>query len=178
MAKRLFLLHVGPETVDLSAMTEVLELGGVTVPDVDADVLAHAEVEILRTHKARGLRRKEVEGAWARVCRRAWKARSDCFVSMPGFVGATPEQAALALDGLADFTVVLVVTSGFTAAPPVAWTALVKDERIHLLPAHLADDQLAAQVARIALMEEEARLDRRLAKVGKRRRKVGRRLAA
>ena len=70
------------------------------------------------------------------------------------------------------------VTSGFTAPPPAAWTAQVKEGRAHVLPSNLGDEQLAAQVARIALIEEEARLDRRLAKVSKRRRQVNRKLAA
>jgi hypothetical protein len=47
-----------------------------------------------------------------------------------------------------------------------------------VLPAHLGEEQLAAQVARIALMEEEARLDRRLARVTRRRRLLDRRTAA
>lgn len=47
-----------------------------------------------------------------------------------------------------------------------------------MLPSNLSDEQLAAQVARIALIEEEARLDKRLAKIGKRRKQVNRRLAA
>jgi hypothetical protein len=178
MAKRLFLLHVGPDAVDVAAMTEALALGGVRVPTADAEAYEHAGVEIRRSHRAAGLRRKQVEGAWASLCRRARKAKADCFVSLPAFFDATPEQAALALDGLADFRVVLVVTSGFTAEPPTAWTSLVKEGRTHVLPARLSAEQLAAQVARIALIEEEARLDKRLAKVSKRRRQVNRRLAA
>src|SRR5690349_4896285 len=177
MAKRLFLLHVGPDAVDVSAMAEALAVGGVQVPDVDADAIARAEVEILRSHRAAGLRRKEVEGSWARVCRRARKSGTDCFVSVPGWFDATPEQAALALDGLSDFRVVVVATSGF-AAPPRTWLSQVKEGRSHVLPAHLGDELLAAQVARIALMEEEARLDRRLAKVSRRRRMLDRRSAA
>ncbi|WP_299931386.1 hypothetical protein [uncultured Nocardioides sp.] len=178
MAKRVFILHLGPLPVDTGSMAEALEVGGVQVPDAGADVLAHAEVEILRSHKAAGLRRKEVEGSWARVCRRARKTGTDCFVSMPGWSAATPEQAALALDGLtADFRVVLVATSGF-GEPPRSWMSLVNENRSHVLPAHLSDEQLAAQVARIALMEEEARLDRRLAKVARRRRLLDRRPAA
>ena len=47
-----------------------------------------------------------------------------------------------------------------------------------MLPSNLGDEQLAAQVARIALIEEEARLDKRLEKVSRRRRLVNRRLAA
>jgi hypothetical protein len=178
MAKRLFLLHIGPDPVDSASMSEGLALGHVGLPDVAAETLAHAGLEIRRTHKSAGLRRKQVEGAWARVCRRAHKSRADCFVSMPDFFGATPEQAALALDGLAGFKVVLVITSGFTSQPPATWTSLVKDTRTHVLPSHLSAEQLAAQVARIALMEEEARLDKRLAKVSARRRQVNRKLAA
>jgi hypothetical protein len=178
MAKRLFILHLGPRAVDAGSMAEALAVGGVRVPDADADTLAHAEVEILRSHKAAGFRRKDVEGAWARVCRRARKTGTDCFVSMPGWAGATRAQAALALDGLtADFRVVLVATSGF-GEPPRSWMWQVREERSHVLPAHLSDEQLAAQVARIALMEEEARLDRRLAKVVRRRRLLDRRPAA
>jgi hypothetical protein len=178
MAKRLFLLHVGPGPVDLESMTESLALGGVRVPAADAATYAHAGIEIRRSHKAAGLRRKEVEGSWASLCRRARKAKGDCFVSMPALFDATPEQAALALDALDGFRVVLVLTSGFTVEPPAAWTSLVEAGRTHVLPAHLSAEQLAAQVARIALIEEEARLDRRLAKVAKRRRQVNRRLAA
>jgi hypothetical protein len=177
MAKRLFLLHLGPGAVDVSSMVEALAVGGITVPDVDADVLGRAEVEILRSHRAAGLRRKDVEGSWAHVCRRARKTGSDSFVSVPGWFGATPEQAALALDGLAGFRVVIVTTSGF-GEPPRTWLTRVKEGRSHVLPAHLSDEQLASQVARIALIEEEARLDRRLAKVSRRRRVLDRRSAA
>jgi len=178
MAKRLFLLHLGPDPVDTKSMAEALAVGGVRVPDADADTLAHAELEILRSRRSSGLRRKDVEGAWARVCRRARKTGTDCFVSMPGWSAATPAQAALALDGLtADFRVVLVATSGF-GEPPRTWSSQVKEDRSHVLPSHLSDEQLAEQVARIALMEEEARLDRRLVKVARRRRLLDRRPAA
>ena len=178
MAKRLLLLHVGPDAVDTAAMAETLALGGVALPDVAPETLRHAGLELTRTHKAAGLRRKQVEGAWAKVCRRAWKSRTDCFVSVPALFDAAPEQVALALDGLAGMKVVLVLTSGFSALPPAAWTSQVRPHRTHVLPSHLDATQLAAQVARIALMEEEARLDKRLAKIGRRRKQVNRRLAA
>lgn len=178
MAKRLFLLHVGPEPVDVPAMADGLALGRIAVPDAPAEAFAHAGLEIRRTHKAAGLKRKQVEGSWATVCRRAWKSKGDCFVSMPDFFEATAEQAALALDGLAGFKVVLVTTSGFDVEPPAAWTRLVKAGRTHVLPSHLTSEQLAAQVARIALIEEEARLEKRMAKVSRRRRQVNRKLAA
>lgn len=178
MAKRLFLLHIGPDPVDLGAMRDALELGRIALPDVDAELLEHAGTEIRRTHKAAGLTRKQVEGAWAKVCRRARKAKADVLVSVPGFFDATSEQAALALDGTAGFKVVLVTTSGFAVPPPAAWLSLVKEDRVHVLPDNLGDEQLAAQVARIALIEEEARLDKRLARIAKRRRQLTKRLAA
>ena len=178
MAKRLFLLHLGPDTVDLDEMREGLDLGRIATPDVDPEVVELAGIEITRTHKVAGMSRKEVEGAWAKVCRKAWKAKSVVFVSVPGFFDATSEQAALALDGLAGFKVVLVVTSGFAVQPPAAWLSLVKEDRVHVLPDNLGAEQLAAQVARIALIEEEARLDKRLAKISRRRKQVTRRLAA
>jgi hypothetical protein len=56
--------------------------------------------------------------------------------------------------------------------------SLVKEGRSHVLPANLGHEQLGAQVARIALIEEEARLDKRLHKVSRRRRQVNKRLAA
>lgn len=178
MAKRLFLLHIGPDPVDVPAMTDALALGRIAVPDAPAEALAHAGTELRRTHKAAGLKRKQVEGSWATVCRRARKTKSDCFVSVPDLFDATPDQAALALDALPDFRVVLVTTSGFDVEPPAAWLRLVKDGRTHVLPSHLSSEQLAAQVARIALIEEQARLEKRLTRIAKRRRQVNRRLAA
>ena len=62
-----------------------------------------------------------------------------------------------------------MTTSGFAVQPPAAWLSLVKEDRVHVLPDNLGDGQLAAQVARIALIEEEARLDKRLAKISRRR---------
>ena len=182
MAKHLMILHVGPDEVDVAAMTDGLALAHVSVPELPADALHHAGLELRRTHKAAGLKRKQVEGSWAQVCRRARKAKADCFVSVPGLVDATPEQVALTLDEVSDFRVVLVLTSGFTAPAPAAWTAAVRADRTHLLPTGLGEDRLAAQVARIALMEAEARLarstEKKLASLRKRRRKVDKRLAA
>jgi len=178
MAKHLFFLHLGPEAADLAAMSEGLHLGGVALPDVDRVHFTHADIEIRRAHKRAGLKRKHVEGSWAKVCRAAFRTRSHCFVSMPGFFEATSDQAALALDGLRGMKVILVITSGFEVEPPTAWTSLVKDDRTHVQPSTLTSDQLAAQVARIALIEDQARLDRRLVKTNRRRKRIDRRLAA
>ena len=42
-------------------------------PRKSADEMFRAAVEMRRDHKAWGLRRRDVEGTWARVCRRALK---------------------------------------------------------------------------------------------------------
>ena len=179
MAKRLFLLHIGPAPVDVAAMTAALAVGGVAVPDVAADVLD------ARRHRDPALpqgRRPQAQAGRGLVgdgLPRARKTEADCFVSVPGFFDATPEQAALALDELAglpggprgDQRLRRRAAGRLDAAGEGA-------TRTHVLPSHLTDEQLAAQVARIALMEEEARLDKRLAKVSRRRRLVDRRLAA
>ena len=178
MAKPLFFLHLGPEAADLDAMGEGLHLGGITLPVADRDLLTHADIEIRRAHKRAGLKRTHVEGSWAKVCRAAFRSRTHCLVSMPGFFEATGDQAALALDTLHGMKVILVITSGFEVEPPSAWTTRVKVDRTHVLPSHLTPEQLAAQVARIALIEEQARLDKRLVKIGRRRKVVDRRLAA
>jgi hypothetical protein len=178
MAKPLFFLHLGPEAVSVADMRESLGLGGIALPDVDDEMLEHADLEIRRAHKSADLKRKQVEGSWARICRRAFRTRSHCFVSMPGLFGATADQAALALDGLAGMKVILVIPSGFEAEPPAAWTSQVKEDRTHVLPSGLTAEQLAAQVARIALIEEQERLDKRLVKITKRRKQVNKRLAA
>ncbi len=181
MTKPLFFLHLGPESVDASAMRDDLARGGVSLPTLDETLLPHADLEIRRAHKDSGLKRKHVEGSWAKVTRAARRTRSHCFVSVPGFFDAEEDQAALAVDGLLGFRVVVILTSGFDAEIPTAWASRVRAERIHVLPATLSSGQLAAQVARIALMEDEARLVKRLAKAarrGNRRNPPGRRIAA
>ena len=56
-------------------MSKGLHLGGVALPDVDRDPFAHADIEIRRAHERAGLQRKHVEGAWAKVCRAAFRTR-------------------------------------------------------------------------------------------------------
>lgn len=168
MAKKFLFLHIGPSAVDLDAMRAGLELGGVALPEVSPEALTHADLEIRRDHKSAGLKRKNVEGAWAKVVRKVFKTKSDCFLSLPGFFDTTDEQAALAYDGLAGLKVILVLTTGFEVEPPAAWTRLVKPERVHVLPADLSEEDLSHQVARIALVEQQVRVTKRLKKVSRR----------
>ncbi|WP_457207382.1 hypothetical protein, partial [Nocardioides sp. P5_C9_2] len=116
MAKRSVFLLVGPAVPGLDAPHEALRddpalaAAGVVLPAVDQDLLDRADVELRRRHKAFGLRRKDVEGAWAKVCRTAFKAKSDVLVCQPGLADATADQVALAVDGLMGMRLHVVVT--------------------------------------------------------------------
>lgn len=110
---------------------------GVAVPAKSTDESFRAAVEVLRAHKAWGFTRKEVEGQWATLYRRAHKGRNTVVFSQPLLAQATPEQIDLFLDGLAGFEVHAVVTD----APETdledvlaRWGAAVrKPERLHLV---------------------------------------------
>jgi hypothetical protein len=179
MAKHHVFLHIGPDVVEIDAgVRERLFAVGLQTPEVDEADLHHADLEIRRAHKAAGLKRKHVEGAWAKVCRKTFRTRSDAFISQPGFFGANAEQAALAIDGLAGLKVHLVVTSEDHATLPAAWTRLVKPERIHVVEPGLSSAGFAAEMARIALHEEKTRLDKAWIKTKLRRKQVKDQLAA
>ena len=123
MAKHSAYLHIGPGVPGAPALHEVLRddvhlaACGIAVPAVDQADMDRADIEIRRRHKAHGLRRKDVEGAWAHVCRAAFQARADVLISQPGFVGADFQQVALALDGLVGLQVHLVVTPASDPGP-------------------------------------------------------------
>lgn len=158
MAKRNVFLHIGPDTLEVDDnLRSHLANAGVRTPDVGQGDLDRADLEMRRAHKSAGLRRRDVEGAWAKVGRRAYKLRSDAFISVPGFFGAEHEQAALALDGLMGMRVHLV-----TSAPelPAAWAGQVKPHRVHLI-----GEDVAADLATIAVRERHAKAQRRLRKL-------------
>lgn len=170
MAKHRAFLHIGPNHVSIDAeVRHELSFAGVFTPDVSAAEVELAELELLRRHKSAGLKRREVEGAWAHVCRRTFRVREATFVSAPALFDATADQAALALDGLAGLKVHLVVTG--EAVPP-AWAALVSEKHVHTVPSHLTPVELGAAVARLALVDKQDRLARKLAKLDKRRAKA------
>ncbi|UUZ61339.1 hypothetical protein [Nocardioides sp. B-3] len=179
MAKHHVFLHIGPDVVEIDAeVRERLAAVAVLTPDVSRDDLHRADLEIRRAHKAADLKRKDVEGAWAKVCRKTFRLKSDCFISEPGFLDADDDRAALAIDGLAGLKVHLVVTPEAQAELPTARTRLVKPERIHAIQPGLSSADFAAEMARIALSEEKARLDKSLLKLKKRRKQVKEQLAA
>ena len=146
--KRKAFLHVGPAGVGdviepaLVHHRDALVELDVTVPARTTDESFRAAVEILRAHKAWGFRRKEVEGQWSELCRRAWKGTGTVVLGQPLLAGATPEQIDLLVDGLAGFQVHVVVTAGRpgTAADLAAvcerWAAAVRrPERLHVVEA-------------------------------------------
>jgi hypothetical protein len=72
----------------------------------------NAAVEMRRDHRAWGLRRKDVEGAWARLCRRAIQNKDTVVFSHHLLAGVPPEGIALMVDQLPGCTVHVVVTVG------------------------------------------------------------------
>ncbi|WP_205472817.1 hypothetical protein [Nocardioides sp. SYSU D00038] len=133
---------------------------GVRLPAGSADEMFRAAVELRRDHRSWGLRRKDVEGVWAAVCRRAHRGRDHVMVGHDLLAGCTPDQVALLVDGLAGFEVHVVVTA--TAPDPRVtlfpedhdllgvldrWSAAVSaPDRIHVVVAgsHERDDPASA----------------------------------
>lgn len=129
MAKRKVFLHVGLDDgsgdfIDaaLERHQHALAALGVRRPGSSEETF-RAAIEIRREHRAWGFRRDEVEGAWARICRRGLKGTETLVVSQPLLADSTPDQIALLLDGLRGLKVHVVVT----VAAPDTWTALDLD---------------------------------------------------
>lgn len=168
MGRRTALLHLGPHAPHrpLAAHCDLLANAGCVTPE-DAAALEAAAVEMLRRHRTAGLRRREVEGAWAGLCRRAHRTGRDTVLSQPRFAEATAEQAALILDGLAGFEVHLVLTTYADSAPLAdlleTWAPLLPAGRVHVrrLEAGAGSVDLAEQLAGIALALRRRRLERR-----------------
>ena len=112
---------------------------GVRCPVDHADEMFRAAVEVTRQHRTWGYRRREVEGAWAGLCRRILKAkgRDAVVLSQPLLAEATPEQIDLLVDQLPGTAVHVVVVAGpgtDAEALLARWErAVTKPERLHLL---------------------------------------------
>ena len=153
MAKRKAYLHIGlPRTgggfLD-SALTEhaeALEEMGVRHPAISAEEMFRAAIEIRRDHQAWGYQRREVEGAWAGICRRAWKGKRDVVFSQELLAACTPPQIDLLLDGLHGFEIHVIVTArepGSQLLPDWvgpdlgevlhAWSPAIRPDRLHVV---------------------------------------------
>lgn len=144
--KRKVFVHVGPEpgsgaVIEAALFTHrhALEALGVRVGPENADEMFRAAIEMTRTHKAWGYKRREVEGAWAGICRRVLKAKGpDPFVlSQPLLADAAPEQIDLMVDqlpGLAVHVVLVVPAGADLEAHAARWSRAVrKPERLHVI---------------------------------------------
>lgn len=119
MAKRAAYLLVGlPHgggtflTEAVRAHASTLEAAGVRQPARSADEMFRAAVEIRRDHRAWGMRRRDVEGAWAAVCRRAYPGKDDVVAGHDLLAGATDPEIALLVDRLPGFEIHVVVVAG------------------------------------------------------------------
>lgn len=141
--KRKVFLHVGMpgagDTIELALVHHreaLLELG-IDVPVRSAEESFLSAVEILREHKAWGFTRKEVEGQWAHVCRRAWKSKQTVAISLPLMATASRSEIDLLLDALMGLQINVVLTaSADDDIDDVAarWGAAVrKPERLHVI---------------------------------------------
>lgn len=150
MAKNKLFLHVGPEPrslthADLAGHRALLAGAGCLVPQVQQSALDAAATEMLRTHRAQGMRRREVEGAWAGITRGLWRLGTDVLLSQPQFAEATDEQFALIVDHLAGVELhVVVLTAPATRSLP-AWSGSVPASRLHVR--EVEDDAAAVDLA-------------------------------
>jgi hypothetical protein len=141
--KRKVFLHVGmPGAGDVIEAAlihhrEALFELGVDVPVRSVEESFLSTLEMLREHKAWGFARKEVEGHWAEVCRRAWKGKQTVVISLPLAASASRPEIDLLLDGLAGMQVHVVLTAtpdDDLDAIAARWGAAVrKPERLHVL---------------------------------------------
>lgn len=132
MAEQKAFLHVGlPHSgghVLMSALrahADTLADLGVQQPASSEDEMFRAAVEIRRDHRAWGLRRKDVEGVWSRICRRAYRTRDTVVVGHDLLAGCSADEVALLVDRLPGFAVHVVVT----VAPPDARVAVFPDDQ-------------------------------------------------
>lgn len=156
MARRRCYLHIDLAGLtghrlghELLAHRDVLRDYGFKVPVHEVMEAELASIELRQTHAERGLKRRQVEGQWARITRRAWKGRRVPLLSVPGLGRCTPEQADLAHDYLAGLKLTVVITVPAVSTPTVQaqvretvqqWRTRVGGGRVLLQPVHGPDD--------------------------------------
>lgn len=152
MAKRKAFVHIGlPHSgggfLDsaLALHEQALERAGVRRPMRKPDEMFRAAVEIRRDHRAWGYDRRDVEGTWSTICRRAYKAKGTVVFSERLLAGATSPEIDLLLDRLSGFEAHVVVTlaAGQSDAAVIArWTAaLRRPEHLHVITAPAMGDR-------------------------------------
>lgn len=160
MAKRKAFLHIGPTHSGSDFLDEALALHAdalavqrIRRPAKSADEMLRAALEIRRVHKSWGYKRREVEGAWSAICRRAYKGKDTVVFSQPHLAAAGHDEIALLLDRLPGFDVHVVLN---VVAPPVPpgdqdvvatvgrWAAALRSpDRLHVIVPPPAGDTAA-----------------------------------
>lgn len=162
MARRKAFVHIGLPLSGGSVIDAALEHHEATLSRLDiqrpaksADEMFRAAIEIVRDHRAWGYRRRDVEGSWSAVCRRARKSKGSALVGQPLLAAAAPVEIDLFLDGLAGFEVhvVLVAAAPDPRAPRLdadrdlgvvldRWaTALGRPDRLHVIVAPATEER-------------------------------------
>jgi hypothetical protein len=165
MARRKAFVHIGLPHSGGSILETALEHHeptltrlGIQRPAKSPDEMFRAAVEILRDHRAWGYRRRDVEGSWSAVCRRARKGKGTVLVGQHLLAAAAPVEIDLFLDGLAGFEVHIVLVAAAPApqaAPPDEdhdlgivlgrWAAaLRRPDRVHVIVAPDTEDRSRA----------------------------------
>lgn len=164
--KNQILLHVGPnpadtDHADLEQERELFAGVDHEVAAVDQARLDRATLEMLWQHRSAGLRRRDVEGTWAGICRALLKARTDLVLSLPGLSVADDVQSALVVEALAGLDVHVLLTPDDDTDPGdlvARWSRHVKRRRVHVAP--LREDattvDLAEELAGTALCTRRA----------------------
>ena len=160
MAKRKAFLHVGPthsgsDFLDeaLAVHADALAAQRIRKPAKSADEMLRAALEIRRVHKSWGYKRREVEGAWSAICRRAYKGKDTVVFTQPHLAAAGHDEIALLLDRLPGFEVHVGVNVVAPTAPTgdqdvVAivgrWAAALRSpDRLHVIVPPPAGDAAA-----------------------------------
>jgi hypothetical protein len=160
---------------ELARRSDLLDEAALALPKITQADLYRSGVELLRTHKAEGVRRADVEGSWARVCRKAEKRKADVLLGNAAYVVAEPAQISLLLDGLSAFRTHIVITAerGTEGIDELIepWTQAVKASRLHVLTLEAGDDldTLLGRVIELARDTRTADLERRIVKLKQKR---------
>lgn len=123
MAKRKAFLHVGlsgaGDVVDAAVQRHRGKLAelDVLVPTKAREESFRAAIELRRRHKEWGYRRKEVEGAWAGIARRALKGRATVLISQTALAGASEDEIDLLTTQLPGLKLHVILT----VAAPDGW---------------------------------------------------------
>lgn len=163
----------GPAVAEVAyAHGDALAAHGIGLPASSPEQMHRAATELMRDHRDQGLRRRDVEGAWADVCRRAWRDKRACLVGDERLAAADADQVALLLDGLAGLRPRAVLALRDPSALLVeGWVAEVREGRATTLERYtervLDPDREHAQAQRFRAAHDVAGLlDRWTAALG------------